>query len=363
MDYKDSFIYKEFVQSLLKSAQAAPPAATPVAGPTIDPAASKSINDHAKQMIANLQKQISEFTADSADARLLPKNLMSLNALFLFLSENNIKKGGFSIVLPNDGIGNVTFEALSDSAKTQYSNYPDVDEDPDFFVHKALLIDYLHDLQSKNDPTLTTLLNARIPEANSQLKLDYANAVKGKNTTTENANDKSSAFYKDNATDPAAQFQVFTQRPEVRETVARLINLMPFRVEDVDFRKIAEFYGTYKTILGPQVPEMGGSAEAIAQYKEINDAMIRVSSYTKIRQTAFTLRGANREKFQEKAKDPQSSNYLPLIQNIRQVVGGAAELLASFGRRYGKQFDIESTIQSQLAIANQNDNDLALLAR
>jgi len=354
-----SFIYDEFVKHLLKNAQQ-----TPAPAPSSDPAASrgKSLNEFAKEMIANLENQIGQFTADTDNASLRPQNLGSLDALFLFLSENNLKKAGLPIVpSANEFIG------LTPSEKSFYSNYPDVDENPKYHVHKALLIEYLKELLAQRNPLLTTLLNQRIQDANSQLDLNFNEGPQNKVDTN---NDKASAFYKENDPNSQATNNSKQNAQNKIQALSRVMANLPFDPDDISFKRIMDFFTVYMQVVsldgsGDQTSTRG--QEVGTRILAAQSAMQQAQANT-ISQTSTFPAKASPEQFKQivKKPDPDGAHYHGLIDRLMAVIEAARFVVNDLLNAYANNQDNginRNDVQNQLLIYKQNFNSLSLLDR
>ncbi len=357
MKKEDRFIYEEFLPSLLKRAQQAAPAQDFAA------VRGEGINTLAKKMIETLEAQFDGFTSDKANAALHTTDLTTLNKLFLFLSENNIKRAGFPIVVKYNGPNEVAYQQFSDEDKAKYSNYPDVDETPDFYVNKSLLNDYLQQLLEQDDPLLNVLLKQRISEANSQLKLNFKPQEKA---NQEIVKDKASSYYKENEVNPENSGQSVEQLSAI---FTQMLSKLPLEVADIDFTRINRFFSLYLKILNSDVNTQSGgnAAEAKRLMQSVNQSMLQASQNSKGNLSNFSAKSSP-DQFKGFVKDPQSTYYLGLVHNLMDVVRGVDAVVRNFISRYGKRLDPDqlNAFQQQTvgnSVYQSNWNNLSLLER
>lgn len=361
-----SFIYKEFYQELLKKAQQAQPV------PAADPAAtSGSISEYAKQLISNLEQQVGTFTSERENAELNTKNLTSLDQLLYFLSYNDIKYGGAAIVVKTNSPGEVEFQTLSDTEKSQYFTYPSK-ENPEYYINKNLLIRYLQSLLNKNNPVLNALINQRIAEANSKLLLGM------KPTQIDNRADKSSSFYKDQGGNDASSNQQKQKSDASKANLTKVLREMedelPFLPNQIDFARINRFMTAYRSILDQSVGVVfdgSRTSEVNRQIQSVIEAMQETAKHTKNQISKFDVSSKmSPDMFKVLLKDPQAQHYIPLVEALKNVIQSTKAIVQDLFDTYANSQLLDAStinkISAQIegnSLFNQNWNTLSLLER
>lgn len=361
----NSFIYNDFIKQLLKNAQQAAPAAG------VDRAA---LVDQAKSMIDNLENQLGSFTADKDQVALHTANLTNLDKLFIFLSDNNIKKGGYPIVVRRNGANEAEFFQYDDKEKAQYSNYPDVDTNPEYHVNKNLLIDYLNELLSKNDPLLNALLKQRINDANSQLELNFDPTKPqpklgpdGKPLVIDESKDKASSSFTDNGEQAGQSGQGAVNSPKrTADLLLKITTSLPFDIDYINFNKMQDFLKLYQELVGAATDMDAGRKGAVT--RNINNAMKAMNeawTHTDQSISTFPAKGTA-DLYEQIVKQPGSQHFVALIDRLKAVLMSVKYVVDDLWNSY-KERGIPNlqAVQQQVvgtgSIFQQNWNNLMKL--
>lgn len=319
-----SFIYndKKLIQELIKAAIPA----IPLAGQSAQAAQStlaeqnKQSLEMAKKLVANLQEQLSGngFSAEREDAQLFPKHLENLNKLVNFLSYNGIEYNSMLISLDvgeqsamGGKSGSAYYATLDDIKRALYAPYlTDNNGKPLYYVYKDGLIAYLKDLLSKGNEILNVMLQKIIDEANQVLKLNIPKELP-----------KQEAPKQEGPGQPGKHAPQTPQAQPVlsNESFSEIIRYLPFKIDDIDFNRIGEFFESYKKGLtssssqGRSIPISGAINNALT-------AMGVVANNTSSNIRVFNISNLNVKQVILWTKAPQG-------QHIRLLLGALIDVI------------------------------------
>lgn len=339
-----SFIYndKKLIKELLKIglgpvAPAMAPAMTKV---TETAALNTQTFEMAKKLVGNLLDQLSSdnnFSAEREDAKLFPRDLVNLNKLVHFLSINGIEYNSMLISLDvaeslGGKSGQAYYAALQDSQKALYAQYlTDNSGKPLYYVYKEGLIAYLKDLQSKNNAILNPMLEKIIEEANQALQL---------NIPKEQPKKDEPAPGKDVPGQPSGKQAPQAQPSLSSQSLSDLIKDLPFRIDDIDFNRIDNFFNSYKGMLSSQ-SSMGRSIPIPQAINNAIQSMGHVNNNSNSYIRVFNLRNLTIPAVKLWAKVPQGQHLHSLLDALTKVIYNTSLVVLDLKNTYFNQISKE----------------------
>lgn len=370
-----SFIYndKKLIEKLIKAGIGVSSVAPGIAGTSakigIELAEEgKQSLELAKKLIANLQDQLSGkaiFSAEREDAQLFPKHVENLNKLVNFLSLNGIKYNSMLISLDvgesalAKKSGEVYYAGLDEIERSKYAQYlTDNNGKPLYYVYKDGLIAYLKDLLSKGNEILNVMLQKIIDEANQVLKLNIPKELP-----------KQDAPKQEGPVQPGKQNPQApqTQPALSNESFSEIIRYLPFKIDDIDFNRIGEFFESYKRVLtssssqGRSIPISGSINNAFT-------AMGVVANNTSSNIRVFNISNLNVKQVILWTKAPQGQHIRLLLGALIDVIFQTSMVVQDLYNTYfsndnrkvqGSNYDAyKNLVYQQLHIYQSNNSKL-----
>jgi hypothetical protein len=334
---------------IAQQAETPAPVRQPISTTIVRP---EQITDIATKLFHNLQSNVSEqgqptFTAETGNAELSTKHLVSLPNLLNFLQTNGISYNGMKLVIPHAtqafssaGQSPDQYKSLTPEQQKLYAKYPDVQGDNfQYWVFKDGLLKYMQDLQAKaseNTPgarILRLYLDKLVSQISDELEIDFTSAK------SEQAGQAGQTQQKEQAGQGQAGAQNVAWQPgqplspQQTKALAPITNVYPFLPDRIDFRWIDQWLNTYFQVMQNFRGANPGlqPAQTAKQYVEIilNGYGVPVQRFT---DTAVDIYNKLKTIAQQKSMEPNAAMEFPrlYLEYVAKLVSFLGDALAAF---------------------------------
>jgi hypothetical protein len=309
----------------------------------------EQITGIATKFFNNLQSNIADqgqgFTAETSNAELSTKHLVSLPNLLNFLQTNGISYNGMKLVLnhatqafSSAGQSPDPYQSLSPDQQKLYAKYPDVEGDNfQYWVFKDGLLKYMQDLQAKasqNTPGARILFlytSKLMKEISDELEIDFTSA---KSEQTGQAGQTSQQKQQEQAGAQNVAWQAGQPlSPQQTKALAPITNVYPFLPDRIDFRWIDQWLGTYFQVMQNFRGANPGllPAQNAKQYVSVilNGYGIPQQRFT---DTAVDIYNKLKTIAQQKSMEPNAALEFPrlYLEYVAKLVSFLGDALANF---------------------------------